>query len=109
MEKFIRLAVMAGVGLYEKAREGIDDLVQKGELSQTEGAALVKELMDKESKTVKDFQHRVETAMKKTLKQLQPSVLKKELDRLNRIEKKLNQLSTRLARLEKGSGKGRNR
>ncbi len=101
MEKFIRLAVMAGLGLYEKVREGIDELVEKGELSQTEGAALVKELMDKESKTVKDLQRKVEAAMKKTLKQLQPSGIKKELDRLSRIEKKLNQVSSRIERLEK--------
>jgi polyhydroxyalkanoate synthesis regulator phasin len=105
MEKFIRLAVMAGLGLYEKVREGIDELVQKGELSQTEGAALVKELMDKESRTVKDFQGKVEAAMKKTLKQLQPSAIKKELDRLHRIEKKVDQLATRLARLEAVKGK----
>ncbi len=101
MEKFIRLAVMAGLGLYEKVREGIDELVEKGELSQTEGAALVKELMDKESKTVRDLQRKVEAAMKKTLKQLQPSGIKKELDRLSRIEKKLNQVSSRIERLEK--------
>ncbi len=101
MEEFIRLAVMAGLGLYEKVREGIDELVEKGELSQTEGAALVKELMDKESKTVKDLQRKVEAAMKKTLKQLQPSGIKKELDRLSRIEKKLNQVSSRIERLEK--------
>ncbi len=105
MEKFIRLAVMAGLGLYEKVREGIDELVEKGELSQTEGAALVKELMDKESKTVKDLQRKVEAAMKKTLKQLQPSGIKKELDRLSRIEKKVDQLATRLARLEAAKGK----
>ncbi len=101
MEEFIRLAVMAGLGLYEKVREGIDELVEKGELSQTEGAALVKELMDKESKTVKDLQRKVEATMKKTLKQLQPSGIKKELDRLSRIEKKLNQVSSRIERLEK--------
>ncbi len=105
MEKFIRLAVMAGLGLYEKVREGIDELVEKGELSQTEGAALVKELMDKESKTVRDLQRKVEAAMKKTLKQLQPSGIKKELDRLSRIEKKVDQLATRLARLEAAKGK----
>ncbi len=105
MEEFIRLAVMAGLGLYEKVREGIDELVEKGELSQTEGAALVKELMDKESKTVKDLQRKVEAAMKKTLKQLQPSGIKKELDRLSRIEKKVDQLATRLARLEAAKGK----
>lgn len=105
MEKFIRLAVMAGLGLYEKVREGIDELVEKGELSQTEGAALVKELMDKESKTVKDLQRKVEATMKKTLKQLQPSGIKKELDRLSRIEKKVDQLATRLARLEAAKGK----
>ncbi len=105
MEEFIRLAVMAGLGLYEKVREGIDELVEKGELSQTEGAALVKELMDKESKTVRDLQRKVEAAMKKTLKQLQPSGIKKELDRLSRIEKKVDQLATRLARLEAAKGK----
>lgn len=105
METFIRLAVMAGLGLYEKVREGIDELVQKGELSQTEGAALVKELMDKESRTVKDLQRKAETAMKNTLKQLQPSVIKKELDRLTRIEKKVDRLAARLGRLEAAKGK----
>ncbi len=50
MFDIIRKALLAGFGVQEKAREFIDDLVKKGELSQSEGAKLMKEVIEKAEK-----------------------------------------------------------
>ncbi len=37
----IRNSLLAGLGMQEKVREFVDELVKKGELSETQGAKLV--------------------------------------------------------------------
>ena len=47
----IRNAMLAGLGIQEMVKEFLDDLVKKGELSESQGAKLLKEWTEKAGKT----------------------------------------------------------
>ncbi|MGH7254196.1 MAG: phasin family protein [Nitrospirales bacterium] len=101
MEDILRVALMAGLGLYEKLRQGMDELVKKGELSKAEGAEFVRDLMGKEVRAVQDLEQKIHTVLHETLERAQSAVLKRHVKHLKRIEAKLDTLSARLTRVEK--------
>ena len=47
MFEIVRRALLAGFGAQERIKEFIDELAKKGELSQSEAAKLMKEMMEK--------------------------------------------------------------
>ena len=99
----VRNAVLAGFGVQEKVREFIDELVKKGELSESQGARLVKEWTEKADKGATDINKNVSDLMSKTLEKMNiPS--KEEYERLNR---KVQNLSARVRKLEGGAEEGR--
>ena len=97
----IKRAMLAGLGAQEKAKEFVDELVKQGELSKGEGASLVKEWVSKAEESTKDLDVKVKDALTSTLERLNiPS-----RDDMEKLEKKVQNLSARIAKLE-SDGKG---
>jgi len=98
----IKKAMLVGLGAQEKAKEFVDELVKAGELSKSEGATLVKEWASKAEESTKDMDHKIKDAMAAALEKFNIPTR----DDLERMEKKIQGISARLAKLEGGDGKG---
>ncbi len=92
----IKKAMLVGLGAQEKAKEFIDELVKAGELSKGEGATLVKEWVTKAEESTKDMDHKVKDAISAAFEKLNIP----NRDDLVSLEKKVQSLSARLAKLE---------
>ena len=92
----VRNAILAGFGVQEKVKEFIDELVRKGELSESQGAKLVKEWSEKADKGSSDLNKNFSELMSKTLEKMNIPT-KEEVDRLN---KQIQNLSARVRKLE---------
>lgn len=95
-----RRALLAGVGIQAKVKELIDELVKKGELSETQGAKLIKEWSDKADKTGKDLSKSIADLIDKTLEKMNIPTR----DEVERLNMKVQSLSTRLKKLEEAKG-----
>jgi len=98
----VRKALMAGLGVQEKVKELVDDLVKKGELNEHEGAKLMKEWVDKAKTSSKDINKRVSEGMTKGLEKINIAT-REDLDKLT---KKVQQLTIRVKKLENESKGG---
>lgn len=94
--EMMRKAVMASLGVQEKMKEFVDDLIKKGELNEHEGAKLMKEWMDKAKTSTEDVNKMASDSVRVAFEKLNIAT-KEELDSLN---KKVQQLSVRLKKLE---------
>lgn len=92
----VRKALLAGFGVQEKVKEFIDELVKKGELSESQGAKVVKEWTEKAGKSSEQLSKSLSDLVSKTLGKMNlPS--KDDIEKLN---KKIQSLSARVKRLE---------
>ncbi len=98
----IKRAMLAGLGAQEKAKEFVDELVKAGELSKSDGASLVKEWVSKAEESRKDLDLKVKDAMAAAMEKLNIPTR----DDLEKMEKKLQNISARLTKIEGGEGKG---
>jgi polyhydroxyalkanoate synthesis regulator phasin len=96
MNEILHKALMAGIGVPEKLKEIADELVQKGELSESQAARLIRELSDKAGKTGEDLSRTVSEIIKKTLDKMNIPT-RDEIDSVNR---KLKSISSRIKKLE---------
>ncbi|HUI44609.1 MAG TPA: phasin family protein [Nitrospirota bacterium] len=101
VSEVIKKAMLVGLGAQEKAKEFIDELVKAGELSKSEGATLVKEWVSKAEESTKDMDHKVKDAIGAAFEKFNIPTR----DDLASLEKKIQSLSARLAKLEGGDGK----
>lgn len=92
----LRKALLAGFGVQEKVKEFIDELVEKGELSKSEGARLVREWSQKAEQSTSEFNKTVSDVITKTMEKMNLPTK----DDINRLDKKVQTLSTRLKKLE---------
>ncbi len=92
----VRNALLAGFGVQEKVREFIDELVKKGELSESQGAKIVKEWTETANKTSEQFSKSLSDVISKTLERMNIPT-KDDIERLN---KKIQSLSLRVKKLE---------
>ena len=92
----IRNAMLAGFGMQEKVKEFVDDLVKKGELSESQAAKLVKEWSDKFEKNTTDISKSLNEVVAKTLEKMNLSTK----DDIQKINEKLDSLSARIAKVE---------
>ncbi|MGO9014759.1 MAG: phasin family protein [Dissulfurispiraceae bacterium] len=92
----VRNAILAGFGIQEKVKEFIDELVRKGELSESQGAKFVKEWSERADKGSSDLNKNFSELMSKTLEKMNIPT-KEEFERLN---KKVQNLSARVRKLE---------
>lgn len=96
----IRNAMLAGFGMQEKVKEFIDELVKKGELSESQGAKLVKEWSEKAEKSTEGFSKNFSEILTKTLDKMNLPT-KDDIEKLN---KKIQNLSSRIRKLEGSKG-----
>lgn len=92
----VRNAIMAGFGVQEKVKEFIDELVKKGELSESQGAKLVKEWTEKADKSTSELSKSMSELVSKTLEKMNVPT-KDDMEKLN---KKIQSLSARVKKLE---------
>ena len=67
INEVLHRALMAGLGVPEKIGEVIDELVKKGELSESQGARLVKECSEKAGKTGDEINKNISERTKQEL------------------------------------------
>ena len=111
MKNVIRLATYAGVGLVDKVREEIDELVKRGELKKQEGELLVEtfsvETTNRERGRLREVQDRVEALVKKAAERFPPTAIGGIKDDLSHVHEQLHDLEARLERLEVSERAGR--
>jgi len=98
MSDLIKNMLLAGLGIIsitkEKAEKIAKDLIKSGELSETEEAKFIKDLMTKSEKIGSDIDKKIEEIVEKTLEKLNIPTrkdlddIKQKLDRL--IKQKTN-------------------
>lgn len=96
----IRNALLAGFGVQEKVKEIIDDLVKKGELSESQGAKLVKEWTEKVEKNTEDVSKSLSEIVSRTLEKMNLPT-KGDIDKMN---EKVDSLAARVSKLEGTKG-----
>ncbi len=94
----LRKLLLAGFGAQEKFSELIDELVKKGELSESQGAKLVKEWSEKADKGTSDLNKTLTDIATRTLEKMN---IPTKGD-LKKIDRKLQTLSSRVKKLEEG-------
>lgn len=92
----VRSALLAGFGVQEKVREFIDELVKKGELSESQGAKLVKEWTEKADKSSEQFTKSLSDIVAKTMEKM---TLPTRED-IEKLDRKIEDLSARISRME---------
>jgi len=92
----VRNAVLAGFGVQEKVKEFVDELVKKGELSESQGAKLVKEWSEKVEKNTEDIGKNLNEAVAKAMEKMNLA----GRDDLGKINEKLDALSERVSKIE---------
>jgi len=90
---------MAGLGVPEKMKDLVEDLVKKGELSESEGARLVKECTEKVTKSGEDISKSVSELIGKTLEKMNIPTR----NEVEELKKKLKSLSSKVKKLEETS------
>ncbi len=96
----VRNALLAGFGVQEKVKEFVDELVKKGELSESQGAKLVKEWSEKVQKNTEDMSKSFNEMIAKTLSKMNLST-KEDIEKLN---EKIDSLTTRVGKIEGDKG-----
>ncbi|KJR42949.1 ATP synthase subunit B [Candidatus Magnetoovum chiemensis] len=92
----VRDMILAGIGLQEIFKEFISNMVKKGELSASQGTQLIKEWSEKAGKTSSEMAINFSEIIKKTLDKMNLPT-KDDIDKINL---KINSLSTRISELE---------
>ncbi len=96
----VRNAMLAGFGVQERVKEFIDELVKKGELSESQGAKLVKEWSDKVDKNTEDITKNLNEIMQKAAEKMRFATQ----EDLKALGQKIDDLATRIQKLEGGKG-----
>ncbi len=97
MFDLIRNILLAGLGAQEKIKESIDELVKRGELSESQGAKIIKEWTEKADRSTTDLRSDISDIITKTLEKMNIPT-KEEIENL---KKKVDGLSARIELLEK--------
>ena len=96
INEIVHKALMVGIGVPEKLKELVDELVQKGELSESQGAKLVKECSEKVNKSGEDISKTITELVNKTLEKMNIPTR----DEVEKLNKKITSLSSRVKKLE---------
>ena len=93
----MRKALLVGLGIQEKMKEYVDDLVKKGEVSKEQSGSLLKDLMGSAEKNLEGLEKSWQEIIQSTMERMNLPT-KEDLENL---EKKVNALSRRVAKLDK--------
>jgi polyhydroxyalkanoate synthesis regulator phasin len=92
MFDLMKKAMLAGVGLAAMTRDKVEEVVQelteKGEMTEKEGKELVDELVKKSEKAKKDLEEKIEGMVEKVLGKMNLATK----DDIEKIEKRLKHL-----------------
>ena len=91
--------LMAGLGVPEKMKDLVEELVKKGELSESQGARLVKECTEKVTKSGEDISKSISELIGKTLEKMNIPTR----NEVEELKKKLKSLSSKVKKLEEKS------
>jgi len=97
LSEVVQKALMAGLGMQEKAKEFVDELVKKGELSEMQGAKLIKEWSEKAGASKDEFDKSLKDLVTKAVEKINFPT-RKEFDELN---KKVESLAEMVKKLDK--------
>ncbi len=92
----MRNALLAGFGVQERVNEFVNELVKKGELSESQGAKLVKEWTEKADKNTEQLGKSISELVTKTVEKM-TMPWGEDVEKLN---KKIQALSARVKKLE---------
>jgi len=92
----VRNAMLAGLGIQETFKEFLDNLIKKGELSESQGAKILKEWTEKADKTSEHLSKNISELVTRTLEKMNLPT-KDDIEKLN---KEILSLSNRLSKLE---------
>lgn len=92
----LRKVLLAGIGMQEKAKEIVEELVKKGELSETQGAKIIKEWSKEADKGFDELGKAVSEGITKALDKM-PLATKKDVEELSA---RVKELTDRIAGLE---------
>jgi len=92
----VRNAILAGFGAQDKVREFVDDLVKKGELSESQGAKLVREWSEKMDKGSSEWSKTISDVIAKTMEKMNLATQ----DDMEKLTGKIQDLSLRVKKLE---------
>ncbi len=95
----VKNALLAGLGLQETVREFLDDLVKKGELSESQGAKLFKEWSERAEKSSDTLSRNISDLITTSLKKMNIPTS----DDIEKLTKEVHSLSRRLSKLEGGA------
>ena len=103
--EMVKNMVYAGVGLAsmtsEKVKETIDELVEKGRISDTEGKRIVQDFFSSTEKRREDFESKFKMATEKVTEKFDFLTKEKEIQALN---DKIQSLEIELAKAKKADG-----
>jgi polyhydroxyalkanoate synthesis repressor PhaR len=92
--------VLAGIGLFdltkEKAEKIVDELIKRGELSQSEKAKAIKELLEGHDERMKKIKQKIDESVEKVAAKIK-AVKKEDLEELT---KRIDQLAKAIEKLE---------
>lgn len=94
--EMVRNSLLAGFGVQEKVKEFVDDLVKKGELSDSQGAKLIKEWSDKADRSSKEISKTFSDVVAKAVERMNLAT-KADIEKLT---KKIHLLNGRVKKLE---------
>jgi len=101
LNELIHKTLMAGIGVPEKIKEVIDELVKKGELSESQGAKLVREYSEKINRTGDELNRLVTDLIDSALEKINVPTR----DELGKLSRKVSSLSSRVKKLEESAGR----
>ncbi len=96
INEIVHKALMAGIGIPEKIGEIVDELVEKGELSESQGSKFVKEYSDKLGKSGDEINKCMSDLINTTLEKMNIPTR----DEVEKLNKKLTSLSARVKKME---------
>lgn len=101
---FFKKSVLFGLGLFdltkEKAERLVDEMVKRGEMSQSDKAKAVKELLKGHDERMKKLKTKIDESVEK----ITAKVRGKEKAELTQLHKKIDQLTKVIEKLEKKLG-----
>jgi len=106
VKETFKKGIFAGLGFigfsYEKAKEAVEALVERGELSAEQGRKVLDEMVERGRKDSQALSENVEKKVHETIEKL-PLVSKARVEELEKRVKKLEKLDRRVSALEKAA------
>jgi polyhydroxyalkanoate synthesis regulator phasin len=94
----VKRALLVGLGIQERLKEYVDELVSKGEVSKEQSGSMLRDLMGAAEKNVESLESTWQDMIQSAMERMN---LPTREDLAN-LEKKVNALSRRVAKLDKG-------